>query len=145
MTGVLTAAGRRVRGLATAIVIALLLAGGLWGDDDHFPFGPMRMYSTTNAPSGRVQVIRFEGVTEDGQTVDITTGSFAMRPAEIDGQMDRFRSDPGLLRHLVTAYERISGDEIRLVELRLVIGVHTLRNRRSVSYSEDVVARWSRS
>jgi hypothetical protein len=84
-------------------------------------------------------------VTETGQTVDVNTGSFGMRPAEIDGQMDRFRSDPGLLRHLVTAYERISEDEARLVELRLVIGIHRLRNRKSVSYSEDVVARWSRS
>jgi hypothetical protein len=145
MNGALAPGAKGLRAVAPAIVIALLLAGALWGDDDHFPFGPMRMYSTTNAPSGRVQVIRFEGVTQDGQTVDVSTGSFGMRPAEIDGQMDRFRSDPGLLRHLVTAYERISKDEARLVELRLVIGVHRLRNRRSVSYSEDVVARWSRS
>jgi hypothetical protein len=145
MTRALSAGGRRTRALATAAVIALLIAGGIWGDDDHFPFGPMRMYSTTNAPSGRVQVIRFEGVTEDGQTVEIKTASFAMRPAEIDGQMDRFRSDPSLLRHLITAYERISPDEAPLVELRLIIGVHTLRDRRSVSYSEDVVARWSES
>lgn len=145
MNQALTTGGRRARGVAAAIVIAVLLAGGLWGDDDHFPFGPMRMYSTTNAPSGRVQVIRFEGVTETGQSVDISTGSFGMRPAEIDGQMDRFRADPGLLRHLVTAYESISEGEPRLVELRLLIGVHTLRNRKSVSYSEDVVARWSRS
>lgn len=145
MNPALTAGGRRARAAATAIVIGVLLAGGLWGDDDHFPFGPMRMYSTTNAPSGRVHVIRFEGVTETGQSVDISTGSFGMRPAEIDGQMDRFRADPGLLRHLVTAYESISEGEPRLVELRLLIGVHTLRNRKSVSYSEDVVARWSRS
>jgi hypothetical protein len=145
MNRALTAGGRRARGVAAAIVIAVLLAGGLWGDDDHFPFGPMRMYSTTNAPSGRVQVIRFEGVTGTGRTVDISTGSFGMRPAEIDGQMDRFRADPGMLRHLVTAYESISEGEPRLVELRLLIGVHTLRNRKSVSYSEDVVARWSRS
>jgi hypothetical protein len=77
--------------------------------------------------------------------VEISTGSFGMRPAEIDGQMDRFRADPGMLRHLVTAYESISEGEPRLVELRLLIGVHTLRNRKSVSYSEDVIARWSRS
>jgi hypothetical protein len=141
----LTVRQRRVRGIAFAGVIVLLLAGSLWGDDDHFPFGPMRMYSTTNAPSGRVQVIRFEGVTETGRTIDISTGSFGMRPAEIDGQMDRFRSDPRLLRHLVTAYESISGTETRLDELRLVIGIHRLRDRRSVSYSEDVVARWERS
>jgi hypothetical protein len=149
MTGVPTHAGRRLRGLATVVAIVLLLAGGVWGNDDNFPFGPMRMYSTTSAPTGRVQVIRFEGVTERGRTIDIRAesiaSSFAMRRAEIVGQLDRFRSDPGLLRHLVTAYERISADAPRLVELRLVIGVHTLRNHRSVSYSEDIVALWSRS
>ncbi|MGH2787903.1 MAG: hypothetical protein ACRDJV_08325 [Actinomycetota bacterium] len=140
----MTIRDQRVRAIAGACVLVLLLSGGLWGDDDHFPFGPMRMYSTTNAPSGRVRVIRFEGVTEDGRTIPISTASFGMRPAEIDGQMDRLRGDPELLRHLVTAYERISGRQPRLDELRLILGIHNLRERRSVSYSEVVVAGWSR-
>ena len=141
----LTGRGRIVRMSATLMAAALLLAGAVWGDDDHFPFGPFRMYSTANKPSGTVKVVRFEGVTEQGKTITISTASFGLRPAEVDGQRARFRADPGLLRHLVTAYEKFNPDEPLLVELRLLSGEHQLRNWRPVSYREETLAEWRRS
>jgi hypothetical protein len=141
----LTERARRARRAATVLVAALLLAGTFWGDDDHFPFGPFRMYSTTNEPSGTVKVIRFEGLTAEGATVTLRTGAFGLRPAEVDGQRSRFRQDPGLLRHLVTAYERFNPGEPQLVELRLLSGEHQLRNWRPVSYREETLAVWRRS
>ena len=36
------------------VVLGLLLAGTVWGDDDAFPFGPFRMYSTRNDPNAPV-------------------------------------------------------------------------------------------
>jgi hypothetical protein len=135
---------RLVRTGVTAALVTLLLIGTLFGGDDHFPFGPMRMYSTTSAPTGPVRVVSFEGVTDEGKTIRYHPEMLGIRPAEIEGQMDRLRSDPGLLRHLATAHERMSGGETRLVALRLIIGTHSLQQRKAVSYDEEVVATWSR-
>jgi hypothetical protein len=142
VNGRLTGRGIRARAFATALVLVLLLAGSLWGDDDHFPFGPMRMFSTTAARSGRVTTVKFEGVTPEGATVSLDAEAFGLRPAEIHGQLDRLRAHPELLRHLVTAFQRFNPAEPRLVELRLVVGLHDLRDRRAISYREDVIARW---
>src|SRR3954470_9890907 len=37
--------GRAARLAASAVVLAVLLGGTLWGTDADFPFGPFRMYS----------------------------------------------------------------------------------------------------
>lgn len=139
--------GRKARLLrtgATATLVTLLVVGTLWGEDDHFPFGPMRMYSTTTAPAGTVRVVSFEVVTDEGKTFRYHPEMLGIRPAEIEGQMDRLRGDPDLLRHLATAHERISGSETRLVALRLIVGTHRLQGRKAASYDEEIVASWSR-
>ena len=46
--GSVTVWGRQVRLVMTALVLVALLAGTVFGDDVHFPFGPFRMYSTTD-------------------------------------------------------------------------------------------------
>ena len=46
----LSTRGRAVRVAATAVAALLLLLGTVWGQDDDFPFGPFRMYSTAPEP-----------------------------------------------------------------------------------------------
>jgi hypothetical protein len=126
-----------------AVLIALLL--GTWrGQDDHFPFGPFRMYSTTNDPSGRITKINFVGITEEGREITIRSGRFGMRPAEVDGQIPRIRQSPALVAHLVEAYERFNPDAPRLREFHIVYGIHRLIDRVPVAYEEQVIARWQR-
>ena len=141
---ILDGRARRMRLVAAGVVLLVLLAGTFWGQDDHFPFGPFRMYSTTNDPSGEITRIAFRATTEDGQVMFVRSGSFGMRPAEVDGQIARFRADPPLLAHLVESYERFNPDAPRLTEFEIVQRVHQLENGRPVGYSERVVAAWQR-
>ncbi len=140
----LTHRARVLRLLATLLVLIALLAGTVWGDDDHFPFGPFRMYSTTNDLNGTVNEIRFRAINEDGERVEPRPQDFGMRPAEINGQVARFRRDPSLLRHLAEAYGRVHSDRSPLVEIELRYGLDQLREGRPVSYSEEEVAVWGR-
>ena len=51
-------AGWAARWAVTVIALALLLAGTFVGQDDDFPFGPFRMYSTTAQLNGPVRSTR---------------------------------------------------------------------------------------
>ena len=126
----------------TVLVLAALLAGTAWGDDDHFPFGPFRMYSTTNELDGTVNAIHFRATNAAGERLEPRSQDFGMRPAEINGQVSRFRSDPSLMEHLATAYSRLHPDAPPLVEIELRYGLHQLRDGRPVSYSEESLATW---
>lgn len=128
----------------TALVVSLLLAGTVWGQDDHFPFGPFRMYSTRNEPNGPVSKIIFRATTTSGDRLRLRSSSFGLRPAEVDGQIRRFRQGPGLVVHLVTAYERLNPDAPPLQEFEIVYGIHELENGRPTEYRETVIAAWTR-
>ena len=136
--------GRRARMTATLIVLALVVLGSAVGDDDNWPFGPFRMYSTTTRPNGTVTIPFFEGVTDKGRTVELTTDDVGLRRAEVLGQMDRLRADPELLGALATAYSRLHPDGERLMSLRLVTGVHRLKHGRPVAFDEQVLVSWRR-
>lgn len=140
----MTKRARNVRLAATALVIGLLLLGTFKGDDDHFPFGPFRMYSTTNELNGIVNAIRFQARDQAGEMLEPRAQDFGLRPAEINGQVARFRADPELLGHLASVYERIHPDRPPLVEIQLRYGLHQLENGRPVAYSEEEVATWVR-
>ena len=137
-----TASGRRLRGVATLVVIGALFAGAAWGDDDHFPFGPMRMYSTTNALDDVINTVKLEGTDVNGATFEVRTQDLGLRPAEVNGQVARFRRNPSLLRHLAASYARANPDEPRLVGLTLKYGLWQLRGGEPVSYREEDVATW---
>lgn len=122
----------------------LLLLGTFKGDDDHFPFGPFRMYSTTNELNGTVNAIRFQARDEEGRLLQPRSQDFGLRPAEINGQVSRIRRDPELLGELASVYERIHPERPPLVELQLRYGLHQLSNGRPVAYSEEEVATWVR-
>jgi hypothetical protein len=140
----MTHRGRLARSFATGVVVLLLLAGTFKGDDDHFPFGPFRMYSTTNELNGTVNAIRFQARNAAGEVLEPRSQDFGLRPAEINGQVARIRRDPSLLGHLATVYERIHPDQPPLDEIRLRYGLHQLSNGRPVAYSEEEVATWVR-
>lgn len=137
-----TPLGRRARTVGVIVVLAALIAGTAWGDDDHFPFGPFRMYSTTNALDDVVNTVKLEGVDTTGATIAVRTQDLGLRPAEVNGQVARFRRDPSLLAHLAASYSRANPDRPRLVELTLKHGLWQLENGEPVSYSEEEVATW---
>ena len=137
--------GRLVRMGAIVLMLVALTMGTFWGDDDHFPFGPFRMYSVANKTDGEIRATALEGTTQSGKEVDINFADIGLRRAEVEGQVDRFLAHPPLLRYLVVAYEEFKGREDALTELRLIEHVNYLRDGRTYRTDEEVVARWSRS
>lgn len=141
----LSAAGRRVRLGLTLLLAVLTLAGTFVGQDDDFPFGPFRMYSTRDDPNGTVVSTRVEAVDASGRVRTVDESATGLRRAEVEGQVGRFRADPDLLAALSRAHARLHPDEPALVEVRVVEQVYELRDSRPTGEeSERVVARWQR-
>jgi hypothetical protein len=116
----LTPGGRRARLAAAAIVLALLLAGTVWGNDDSFPFGPFRMYSTRANPDTPVVSTRVVGLTATGEEVRLSGGEVGLRRAEFEGQLPRIHEDPSLLGLLADSYAERNPAAEELVEVQVV-------------------------
>jgi hypothetical protein len=141
-TGVLrlSSSGRRVRLAATAVVLALLLGGTLWGNDSEFPFGPFRMYSTRADPDRPVVSTSVVGVTADGDEVRLSGGEVGLRRAEFEGQLDRLTEQPELLGLLAESYAAGHPDAEPLVAVRVVQRRHALDDgRRTGEVTENVL------
>jgi hypothetical protein len=139
---VLSARGRTLRMIAVGAILAALLTGTFFGNDDSFPFGPFRMYSVANRTSGNITATQLEGLTEGGVRVDIDFARFGLRRAEVEGQLDSFVADPDRLGLLVEAYENRNPDGPELAELYLVQEVHQLERGRPVETTETTLATW---
>ena len=139
----LTRAGRRTRVTVTVAVAALTLAGTLVGQDDEFPFGPFRMYSTRDDPNGTVVSTRVEARDAAGRLRTVDERSTGLRRAEVEGQVRRFVADPELLGALSRAHDRLRPEEPPFAEVRVVERVYELRNSRPTGEeSERVVVTW---
>ena len=134
-----------MRVLVTAVVFGLLLAGTAFGEDGAFPFGPFRMYATRDAPDGVVVSTRVEAVDTTGRVLVVPDSATGLRRAEIEGQVGRFRADPGLLAHLSRAHDRLHPDEPAYQEVRVVERRYRLHDSRPTGdETEQVVAQWRR-
>ena len=138
--------GRIARLVATALGLTLLLAGTLVGTDDDFPFGPFRMFATTNSWSEPISIARAQITDADGRTVELTPANSGVRRAEVEGQLDRFRSDPRLLAGLADAYRAHNPDAPAPRTVEVVLRHHEIgRSGPTGHYSDEVVAAWTLS
>ncbi|WP_410810006.1 hypothetical protein [Micromonospora sp. 067-2] len=139
----LTTRGRTTRLGVTALALVLLLVGTLWGNDDDFPFGPFRMYSTSNPPNAPAPDTRVEGVTSTGAVIDLDQDATGIRRAEIEGQQDRYAADPARLAEVADAYAERHPDAPALVEVRIVTRWHGIRAGRPTGrHTDETVVRW---
>jgi hypothetical protein len=142
----LTTRGRAVRVLVTALGAVLLLAGTLWGQDDHFPFGPFRMYATSSDPNQPAPDTRVEAVDATGAVIVLTQRNSGVRRAEIEGQQARYAAEPARLGDLAKAYAHRHPGAPGLVEVRIVIRWHGIRHSRPTGdYVDETVVRWRAS
>lgn len=123
-------------------MVALIVYGSIWGTDDDFPFGPMKMYATSTKPTGRVGLAAVYGTTADGTEVKITPDDLGMRGAELEGQMPRFTEHPELLGALAETYHDNFPDRPRFVNVRLQRNYKQLVDGRVVGRTQKVVASW---
>jgi hypothetical protein len=116
----LSPVARRTRLAAAGAVLAVVLAGTVWGDDDAFPFGPFRMYSTRADPDQPVISTRVVGLTATGEEVRLSGGQVGLRRAEFEGQLPRIVEDPELLGLLADSYAEKHPDAEPMVEVQVI-------------------------
>lgn len=122
-----------------------MASGTLWGQDDDFPFGPFRMYSTAPDPNGAARDTRVEGVDSAGRMVQITETNSGIRRAEIEGQQAAYVAKPARLSGVADAYAEHTPGSPPLQEVRIVIRWHDIRDSRPVGTSRDeIIAQWRR-
>jgi hypothetical protein len=135
----LSRTGRVSRLAATVVVLAVLLAGTVWGTDDDFPFGPFRMYSTRADPNAPVISTRVVGLTEAGEEVRLSGGQVGLRRAEFEGQLARIIDDPQLLGLLADSYAERSPGAEELVAVQVVQRHFELSGGQQTGAFEDTV------
>jgi hypothetical protein len=116
----LSATARLVRLAGAGVVVALLLVGAVWGDDDAFPFGPFRMYSTRANPNAPVISTRVVGLTAAGAEIRLSGGQVGLRRAEFEGQLPRIKAHPELLGLLADSFAAKHPTAEGLVEVQVV-------------------------
>lgn len=130
--------------LASGLAAVLLLTGTLWGQDDHFPFGPFLMFAGSNPPNEPAPDTRVEGRDRTGGLVVLDEPSTGIRRAEIEGRQVRFADQPELLREVADAYAERHPAAPALVEVRVVIRWHEITAGRPTGhYTDETVARWA--
>ncbi len=118
-------------------ILALVLAGTVWGSDDDFPLGPFHMYSSRTDPNGVSRELRVRIVLDSGATVDVTNASGAPRRAELEGRIAQLTSDPTELAALVPLYTAHVSAPARSLEL--VWENHRLSHGRSLPPTYTVI------
>ncbi len=144
--GELRPGARAVRTVATLAVAVLLTAGTVWGNDDEFPFGPFRMFSTSTPASSVVSLVRLEALTADGEwrPAALSRRNIGLTRAEVEGQIPRFERDPELLGRIAGAHVRLRPRDEPWIGLRLLRVRHLLQDRRPTGEVEEtLIAEWS--
>ena len=130
--------------MLTLVGALVLLAGTLWGQDDDFPFGPFRMYSTSPGPNEDAPDTRVEGVDATGRVVLLTEANSGLRRAEIEGQQQAYVADPARLRQVALAYSDRSPGAAPLKTVRIVIHWVGIEHSRPTGTSHDqTIASWT--
>lgn len=124
-----------------ALAIALI-AGTALGDDAHFPFGPMRMYSTRNDPNGTLSVVLIRAETLEGSNIGVSFVDLGLRRAEVDGLINRFENDSLLARYLMQAYRDFMQRPL-LQELSIIRQFYKLSDGEPVDSWEETMGRWT--
>lgn len=132
--------------VATALGLVLLLAGTLAGTDDDFPFGPFRMFATTNEWSEPISIARAEVTDATGRTIELTPVNSGVRRAEVEGQLDRFRAEPRALAGLADAYRAHNPAAPAPRTVTVLLRHHEIsRSGPTGRYTDEVVATWTLS
>jgi hypothetical protein len=141
----LSTTGRRLRALAFAAGLALLVAGTAWGQDDHFPFGPFRMYATADERDGRVLSTYLRAVDADGDVVErVGEREVGLRRAEYEGQLSRIVADPQVLGDIAETFSARHPDRPAWVEVSVVRTAYLLVDGVPSGERTEVLATWTR-
>lgn len=130
----------------TAAVLGALFFTTFWGEDDHFPLGPMTQFAfSVKSDGGEIHSHWLEAETADGRRIKLPWDAVGagLKRAEVEGQAERFRRDPALLQGVADAQRRLRPGGPRYARIYLVREIKTLRSGRVVSSRREDRASWS--
>ncbi|MDQ3963258.1 MAG: hypothetical protein M3277_04995 [Actinomycetota bacterium] len=146
--------GRSVRLLVPAVVAIFLVLGTWKGQDDNFPFGPFRMYSTKQELDGEVRSLQLWGLYRCGTAepaaqrigewtnLDIEE-NFALRRADLEGQLGKLAVEPTvLLSELERTYRRLHPGGFPFDALQLRDRIYDLEDGKAISERFRILGTW---
>lgn len=136
---------RNIRLVVTGVALILLLLGTVIGDDDDFPFGPFRMYATSNSTTGVIATVSVEIQTGDDpwQEFSASPATIGMNAAEIEGQLPRFAADPQLLGAIARSYANLHPGDEPVTGVRIISHGTVVKDRVPTGETtEEVLAEW---
>ncbi|MQM26835.1 hypothetical protein [Glycomyces albidus] len=140
----LSRTGKAVRVAAAVAMVLALMATSVWGEDDYFPFAPFKMYSRATDPDGWVKSTGVILIDAEGERIAISDYDTGFRRAELEGQLPRFREDPGLLAYIAEAYEAAHPGEPEIVAAEIIVKRYELVDgARTGEETEETVAVWT--
>lgn len=129
-----------IRVLMTVVVGACLVLGSWKGEDDNFPFGPFRMYSTKQMLDGRVRGLQLWGRHPCGPFMNLVIEDFGLRRADLEGQLGKLAVEPTvLLTELERSYRRLHGGSFPFETLQLRDKIYQLESGRPVRESFNIL------
>ncbi len=137
---------RSWRVLLLAVLTALFVAGSLKGNDTAWPFGPWRMFSTSQAPTGAVVAMAIQAETSDGQWFDaaLSPSNVGLNRAEVEGRIPQIVSDPGMLGTLARSHSRLRPHEQPWIGVRVVRRASVIVDRVPTGeVDSSVLATWT--
>ena len=142
--------GRVAKTWRTAVLIALAVlfcAGSLVGDDDWWPFGPWRMFSTSQAATGSVWStgIEVQTAAAPGQWVPapLTPENTGLNRAEIEGRIPQIQADPSRLGTLAHSHAELRPTAAAWTALRVVRRLIVVVDRKPTGeVRTEVLAHW---
>ena len=143
----LGAAARAWRVVVVLALAVLFCAGSLVGDDPWWPFGPWRMFSTSQAATGAVWSTGIEVRTADapGEWVaaPLTPENVGLNRAEIEGRIPQIQADPSRLGTLARSHAELRPDAPAWTALRVVRRQIVVVDRRPTGEERvEVLAQW---
>ncbi len=131
---------------ATAVVLAVLVAGQVNDTDDYFPLGSLSQYGAPKDLNGSVRSVYLEGLLPGGTepvVIGLSHASTGVARGEIEGQLGRFVDDPSLLQSLADAYAQLRPERPQPEVLYLRRSVVQLRDGHAVGEPEILtLAEW---
>ncbi|KRF25524.1 hypothetical protein [Phycicoccus sp. Soil803] len=142
--------GRVAKTWRAAVVLALAVlfcAGSLVGDDHWWPFGPWRMFSTSQAATGSVWSTGIEVQTADapGQWVraPLTPENVGLNRAEVEGRIPQIEADPSRLGTLARSHAQLRPTSSEWTALRVVRRLIVVVDRKPTGeVRTEVLAQW---
>ncbi len=141
--------------MLVGLVVVLAMIAGTWGEDDHFPFGPFKMYvsadpfdpfyaSDGEAGDSPVRDTRIVGINVKGDWLYLHQANTGVRRAEIEGQLPRLTRHPELLGALATGYAKRRPDRPPLVRISVVVRWWEVADGRATGeYVDQIPVVWT--